>query len=167
MAFAARRAGLRPGTSTGAGPLFTPGGTGARVLAGDLPPPTGDLSTPVTLHGGAGGARAASGAAQAPAMSLDAFMRAHTSEDNASFATLLATENGRRTEAYAAIAAPPGSGEQAIESAAGPRPTDGFGTGGQSSDRLVQWRYEPRNALMYDGSQRNALVLSGEDSSSC
>ncbi|KAL6781932.1 hypothetical protein ACKKBF_B09985 [Auxenochlorella protothecoides x Auxenochlorella symbiontica] len=163
VAFAARRAGLRPGTSTGAGPLFTPGGTGARVLAGDLPTPTGDLSTPVTLHGGAGGARAASGAAQAPAMSLDAFMRAHTSEDNASFAALLATENGRRTEAYAAIAAPPGSGEQAIKSAAGPRPTDGFGTGGQPSDRLVQWRYEPRNALMYDGSQRDALALSDKE----
>lgn len=39
--------------------------------------------------------------------------------------------------------------------------TDGFGTSGQQPDTLVQWKYEPRNALYYDSSHRDAVPFSG------
>lgn len=43
----------------------------------------------------------------------------------------------------------------------GRQQTDGFGTTGQQPDTLVPWRYQTKNALYYDGAQREALPYSG------
>lgn len=69
----------------------------------------------------------------APPMSLDSFLARHTSEDNASFAELLAAMNARRRATaehwYPQHVQAPLSLEDSL--ANDHRPTDGFGTSGQ------------------------------------
>lgn len=105
----AGRAGGRPATGAtplGA-PLFTPGGTAARAVAGDTPyipvlPPGPPLHErrPATGGGGYGDGEgpeeAAAGLVPMPPVSLDAFLSAHTSEDNASFQEILEKVNKKR-----------------------------------------------------------------------
>ena len=69
----------------------------------------------------------------APPMSLDSFLAQHTSDDNASFAELLAAMNARRRMRakrwYPQHVQAPLSLEDSL--ANDHRPTDGFGTSGQ------------------------------------
>lgn len=115
---AAAAAGGRPATgATPAGaPLFTPGGTAARALAGDTPyipglpqglplrdqrPTTGSLprgGTSAEQYAGEESSSQLQGgvAVAPPGVSLDRFLAAHTSEDNASFQEVLEDVNKRR-----------------------------------------------------------------------
>ena len=149
MNIARRRAHARPLTGAGATPagaLFTPGGTAARLMQGAtpyIPSATPGLAT-VREDGEDGGGGEEEGSAYVPAMSLDAFCATHTSEDNASFEEILEKTNRRRRAARAAAGADP-----RLLSSDGREKTDGFGTGGQPTDTLIGWRYDPTNALMY------------------
>lgn len=114
------------GATPAGAPLFTPGGTAARALAGDtpyipgLPPglPTrpGTGARPGTdarsWTGGVAGGKGepGPGVSVAPPVSLDAFLAAHTSEDNASFQEILESVNKRRRCAAAWLGAAQGPG---------------------------------------------------------
>lgn len=154
-AFAARMTGRRVSTRGGASARPTP--------AAEASWPR-DAWTPATAARGAPEtpAQPLEDLPSAPPVSLDRFLATHTSEDNASFAEVLESENARRREKYKALAAPPGIGRRDAEAgdSAALRLTDGFGSTGQPSDRLVTWRYEPRNQLMYPGAQRPAAAPS-------
>lgn len=100
----AAMAGGRPaiGATPANAPLFTPGGTAARAMAGDTPY-IPHLPPGTAPRGGGGGAAAGPAAAAVgsiavapPGVSLDAFLAAHTSEDNASFQEILEDVNKRR-----------------------------------------------------------------------
>jgi protein DGCR14 len=105
----AAAAGGRPatGATPRGAPLFTPGGTAARAIAGNTPyipplPPGEPLRQPRPATGGGGGAGDAVGEAEElgvvapPPVSLDSFLAVHTSEDNASFQEILETVNKKR-----------------------------------------------------------------------
>jgi protein DGCR14 len=149
---AARRAGATPAAAS----LVTPGATAARLVQGSTPflPPGSPMLGSASQRGDGGAA---------PAMSLDAFLAAHTSEDNASFREILDNTNKRRrARATALLGAPPGWREQGLLGDGSER-TDGFGTGGQQPDTQVGWRYTPLNLLMYDGATRESLPLSAQE----
>ncbi|KAG1677253.1 hypothetical protein FOA52_013452 [Chlamydomonas sp. UWO 241] len=124
----------------------------------------GGGDTPGGCHGGGGGApfdpvpggtaaaaaalAAATGAtARAPHVSLDAYLAAATSEDNASFARIVATDNAckraRVREAHYL------SKDMPLLLGAGGHVTDGYGTGGQAPMTLQYNKYNPLNALYY------------------
>lgn len=95
------------------------------------------------------------------ALSLDQFLRAYTSEDNASFSEILEKVNRKRATKSAHLR----EGEEGQQprltehgeaagkggAARAAAPTDGFGTSNQPTDRLELWPYQPANALYYFG----------------
>ncbi|KAI8323015.1 hypothetical protein GQ54DRAFT_126402 [Martensiomyces pterosporus] len=75
------------------------------------------------------------------ALSLDAFLSTHTSEDNASFKELLGEDNRRRDDRYRRAFG-------VAENEEGRQPK--LLTHGSSSSGVVgSWKYTPRNALMF------------------
>lgn len=88
-----------------------------------------------------------------PSMSLDRFLSKHTSEDNASFADLLADMNARRW-AKAPWLLMDGT-QKAAE--------DDESADDQGHLRALPWSYEARNRLYFDGSQQTALQLSSTE----
>ncbi|KAK9827696.1 hypothetical protein WJX81_001407 [Elliptochloris bilobata] len=166
---AARRAGLR--TPVGA----TPAAAGTPGFTSMLRTPAGFARTPMAtpaltprlgvdgeLHDRDGTADAStSGAAaaweRAPPLSLDRFCATHTSEDNASFAEILAASNKRRRLSKPWLfddkdQAPGLTLEQE-------RISDGFGTTFQPQHEFIQAPYTAKNWLYYDSSEHAALAL--------
>lgn len=91
-----------------------------------------------------------------PPMTLDRFLSKHTSEDNASFADLLADMNARRWAKApwllmdATQKADEGDGaEEAADE--------------QGHLRALPWSFQPRNRMFFDGSQQTALQLSSTE----
>jgi len=95
--------------------------------------------------------------AEIPTVSLDTFLSNHTSEDNASFQSILEHTNKRRQERAAVLLAPRNSSQLLTD---GRERTDGFGTTGQQPDTQAGWRYQPINLLMYSGGNKASLPLS-------
>ena len=93
-----------------------------------------------------------------PGMSLDTFLAHHTSEDNASFSSILERTNKRRRERAAVLLAPSNDPKALITD--GREQSDGFGSTGQPIDTLAGWKYTPVNLLMYDGATQDSLPLS-------
>ncbi|PRW50786.1 DGCR14 [Chlorella sorokiniana] len=165
------------GLTPAGAPLFTPGGTAARVLEGDTPyvpmlPPgipvregtgaggrPGTAANPAAPAGdvGAGAGAAADDVGAAPPVSLDQFLAQHTSEDNASFQEILEAVNARKRQKHAKqLAAGP---DPKLLITDGREKTDGFGTTGQDPSTLVTWKHNPKNALFY-GNQKDVVPFS-------
>lgn len=189
LSIAARQ--LRAATPGGRTPLFTPGGTAARLVEGaalglhagassqlrraftpsGATPATG--ATPGTDRAHYTPASASAAAHPHPhiadqeRLSLDDFMARYTSEDNASFDEVMERVNKRRRMARATRLPPPVSDPRAVlalpAASAGRDRTDGLGTTGQPTDTLAGWRYEPRTLLMYNGATRPGLELSAAE----
>lgn len=88
-------------------------------------------------------------------VSLDKFLSRYTSEDNASFSTLLEKANKQKREKYSFL-----SEKELISSSLGIaneaiRSTDGFGTSGQPIATLESWPYKAKNLLMYSSADRD------------
>ncbi|KXZ46600.1 hypothetical protein GPECTOR_42g811 [Gonium pectorale] len=170
--------GLGPGDTPGPGgvpPLHTPGW-------GATTPGTALLRTPAMtpMVGGmaeaggpsATGAAPAAAAAAPPApaasgLSLDSFLSQYTSEDNASFHTILEEDNRRkRAKVRHHLERPdPRDPETRRLLLEGPpeRPSDEFGTSGQAPMTLLPAPEPPINNLFYDSSQRPAVPLSAKE----
>ncbi|CAN6470658.1 unnamed protein product [Victoria cruziana] len=92
-------------------------------------------------------------------LSLDAFFRRYTSEDNDSFSKILEKVNRKRRERYRYLT----EGEASSGAAASPenvkRITDGFGTSGQPTDTLDGWKFKAQNLLMYGSANRDEVPL--------
>ncbi|KAJ7564148.1 hypothetical protein O6H91_02G004600 [Diphasiastrum complanatum] len=90
-------------------------------------------------------------------LSLDDFMRRHTSEDNASFSTIIRKINKQKREKYRFLS------ENALGlTSSGDREnriTDGYGTSGQPESTLKTWSYQAKNLLMYDSANREDAPL--------
>ncbi|EFN56811.1 hypothetical protein CHLNCDRAFT_51586 [Chlorella variabilis] len=173
LMIAQRRAAAAAGATPAGAPLFTPGGTAARAIAGDTPYiPVLPLGMPLReARPATGGSLAAveeeeeeeegAGVVVPPPVSLDTFLAHNTGEDNASFQELLEQVNKkRRLRVAEQLAQQP---DPTLLITDGRERTDGFGTTGQQPDTLVLWKYEPKNTLYYDSSQREALPYSGAE----
>jgi hypothetical protein len=53
------------------------------------------------------------------------------------------------------------SDPQLLLTEAGREKTDGFGTSGQQPDTLIGWPFQPKNALYYDGANREVVPFTG------
>lgn len=91
-------------------------------------------------------------------MSLDAFLKRHTSEDNESFSKIIDKMNKKTREKYRYLHDAESQPEQSIAEE-GDRITDGFGTSGQPESTLVNWKYTAKNLLMYDSANRGEAPL--------
>ncbi|XP_031491047.1 uncharacterized protein LOC116258085 [Nymphaea colorata] len=92
-------------------------------------------------------------------LSLDAFLRRYTSEDNDSFSKILEKVNRKRRERNRYLT----EGETSSGAVAAPenvkRVTDGFGTSGQPTDTLEGWKFTAQNLLMYGSVSRDEAPL--------
>ncbi|MEW5316787.1 MAG: hypothetical protein WDW38_008137 [Sanguina aurantia] len=102
------------------------------------------------------------GEARAPPLRLDAFLAAYTSEDNASFHALAQLDLARKRAKFAHHLDDKNDAVRQTMAllAAGPHPSDGFGTSGQAPMTLDPVTYDPYNALYYF---RDSLPLSAAE----
>uniref|UniRef100_A0A0D6QUF8 Nuclear protein DGCR14 n=1 Tax=Araucaria cunninghamii TaxID=56994 RepID=A0A0D6QUF8_ARACU len=99
-------------------------------------------------------------------MSLDEFLKRHTSEDNESFDKIIEKVNKRRKEKYKYLQGGVESAESQALIGDGNNPnriTDGYGTSGQPESTLESWNYTPKNLLMYDSTNRLEAPLTKEE----
>nr|XP_043619450.1 splicing factor ESS-2 homolog [Erigeron canadensis] len=97
-------------------------------------------------------------------LTLDAFFRRYTSEDNDSFSKLIEKVNKRKKERYDFLL----EGEKRetgglIEDVKKDRITDGYGTSGQPLASLDGWKYTAKNLLMYHPADRGEVALTQEE----
>ncbi|KAK9676646.1 hypothetical protein RND81_11G090900 [Saponaria officinalis] len=99
-------------------------------------------------------------------LSLDAFFRRYTSEDNDSFNQIIERVNRKRKERYGYLL----EGEKredddvkGIEDVQRDRITDGYGTWNQPVSTLDGWKYTAKNLLMYHPADRGELALTVEE----
>ena len=95
----------------------------------------------------------------AASLGLDRFLASHTSEDNASFQSILEQDNARRALKAQALIASSGAkegsfllegGEDDTQKKDQPlRITDGYGSSGQPTAGLIGWTYEAKNMVYY------------------
>ena len=131
--------------------------------------PGANLATPALtpLQAATPSATAAAPAAstddsRAPGMSLDQYLLQHTSEDNASFSSLVAEGEKRRQIKYQHHLEDKNRRLQ-LE---GPFPTDEYGTSGQQPDTRRTWHHTSKSWLYYDASEHPHLPLSVTELSS-
>ncbi|XP_074573782.1 uncharacterized protein LOC141830197 [Curcuma longa] len=97
-------------------------------------------------------------------LSLDAFLRRYTSEDNESFSKILEKVNRKRREKYSHLLE--GEKEPALltlEEEKRDRITDGYGTSGQPVSTLEDWKYTAKNLLMYNPEEKGEAPLTEEE----
>lgn len=94
-------------------------------------------------------------------LSLDDFLKRHTSEDNESFGKIIEKVNKRTREKYKYLldSEAPSSSPLQIGHEDRDRITDGYGTSGQPESTLDSWKNTPKNLLMYDSANREEATL--------
>ena len=143
------------GDAAASGATPSAGGTAVVTAVAD----GGGAPLPTNAEAAAALAAAGAAGARAPKMSLDAFLAHFTGEDNASFEALQEAAVARKRARHAHHL----EGKNAPPQLEGPHATDGYGTGGQAPGTLTLWRFEPKNALYYDTSERPALALTAAE----
>ncbi|GBG63832.1 hypothetical protein CBR_g39617 [Chara braunii] len=116
-------------------------------------------------------------------MSLDEFLRKHTSEDNASFGVLLRKMNKQKREKFAFLLENAEQPVPRLEGGAGEtsdskkrewesgaallkdeaNSTDGYGSSGQPVGTLKSWKYTSKTLLMYDGADVDDVPLTAKE----
>eukprot|EP00727_Mastigamoeba_balamuthi_P000719 m51a1_g10644 hypothetical protein (506) ;mRNA; r:24454-26297 len=132
----------------------------ARLRQGATPTPQGAAcATPARAGAASAGAEGLAGgvaavgeagtAAAAPGMTLNAFLERHTGEDNAAFERLREKEERKSAARRPWLTGTAAENEERRRRAL---------EGGAEANRLLTWKYEPRNTLFYspDGAEPTA-----------
>lgn len=97
-------------------------------------------------------------------LTLDAFFRRYTSEDNESFSKLIEKVNKRKRERYGFLLDGENRGTGGlIEDVKEDRITDGYGTSDQPLATLESWKYTAKNLLMYHPADRGEVALTNDE----
>ncbi|KAL5865374.1 hypothetical protein ACOSQ3_002888 [Xanthoceras sorbifolium] len=96
-------------------------------------------------------------------LSLDAFFRRYTSEDNDSFSKIIEKVNRKRKERYDFLLEGEKRDDNLIEDVKRDRITDGYGTSDQPPSTLEGWKYTAKNLLMYHPSDCGEAPLTEEE----
>nr|GEW84970.1 hypothetical protein [Tanacetum cinerariifolium] len=97
-------------------------------------------------------------------LTLDAFFRRYTSEDNESFSKLIEKVNKRKRERYGFLLDGENRGTGGmIEDVKKDRITDGYGSSDQPLATLESWKYTAKNLLMYHPADRGEVALTSDE----
>ncbi|MCO5577109.1 hypothetical protein L7F22_030932 [Adiantum nelumboides] len=129
------------------------------------PSPSSRFRTPLRtfLHQDAAPLDASKSQAIDTSLSLDAFLKQYTSEDNSSFSKILETTNKKRREKYRFLTEEELVCPQDRIADREHLPTDGYGTSNQPLSTLEGWSYKAKNLLMYDSAEREDAPLTEEE----
>jgi len=151
--------GATPGTTL----LRTPAMTPLAAAAGATPAVHG-VATPGPGSAAAVAAVAASaltgGELRAPPVTLDTFLAAHTSEDNASFARLQDRQGERKRQRLAHHLED--KNRPLLLTGPGANPTEEYGTSGQAPMTLAMAKHNPTSALYYVPDQKPLSLQEAE-----
>eukprot|EP01025_Chloroclados_australasicus_P055807 TRINITY_DN6850_c0_g1_i2.p1 TRINITY_DN6850_c0_g1~~TRINITY_DN6850_c0_g1_i2.p1 ORF type:complete len:458 (-),score=47.57 TRINITY_DN6850_c0_g1_i2:607-1899(-) len=93
-----------------------------------------------------------------PGMSLTTFLNKFTSEDNASFQSIVEKDISSKRLKYSHLIRPP-QNQHLLAAPSKDHRTDGFGTGNQSPKQIQYLTEKDKNALFYDSSQQTEVQL--------